>query len=156
MDKPVRTADELGNWLLERVMPHDQERVWTALTERNELLAWSSFEIVGTRSLGSPITVVPRGGGHPANGVITAWSPPYRFSCAWGGRTKTWEVAPEGSGSRLTLIESIDEGEEAPHGDEAWETRRRQLESLLDALVEYLDGSASTAEVRHFLAGRAV
>jgi uncharacterized protein YndB with AHSA1/START domain len=134
MDYPVRTLDEMRAWSVSRSLPHDQEKVWEALTDREAMRRWSSVDLVGPRSMGAHITLAAEAEA-PENGVILAFERPRLYSYSSAGETFVWEVVPrEPRGSRLTLSVTLDGEVPAPVDEAAWQARQRDLESQLDAL----------------------
>ncbi|MHB1297163.1 MAG: SRPBCC family protein [Gemmatimonadaceae bacterium] len=134
MDHPVRTLDEMRAWSVSRSLPHDQEKVWEALADREAMRRWSSVDLVGPRSMGAHITLAVEAEA-PENGVILAFERPRLYSYSSAGETFVWEViAREPRGSRLTLSVTLDGEAAAPVDEAAWQARQRELESHLDAL----------------------
>lgn len=159
MDKPVGTSvlDELRSWTLVRAVTQSQDEVWEAVTDREAMRHWSDDEVVGTRSLGAPITVARRDGREPANGSIIAFSRPRRFSYTAGGRTVSWEIVDEGAdGTSAELSVTLDADAPGPTDEQAWEAERRALERQCDDLERYLaDGTAAAGDAsRPFLSAR--
>ena len=158
MDKPIGTLDETRSWSLARTLPLEQDRIWEALTDREAMRHWSELELVGERSLGAPITIVPRDGSEPRNGSITAFARPRRFAWVAEGRQTAWEVVPTEGGCAVALTETLEGDVPGPRDDAEWEARRRELEREFDALERYLaDGSSVTDDPRRpYLAVRGV
>lgn len=158
MDEPIGTLDELRTWSLARTVSLDQDRIWEALTDREEMQHWSELEIVGERSLAAPITIVSRDGSEPRDGSITAFARPRRFAWVAEGRQTAWEVAPTEGGCTVVLTETLEAGVPGPLDDAEWDRRRRELEREFDDLERYLaEGSTTTdAAGRPYLAARGV
>ena len=108
MDYPVRTLDEMRAWSVSRSLPHDQAKVWEALTDREAMRRWSSVDLVGPRSMGAHITLAVEAEA-PENGVILAFERPrlYSYSSA-GERSSGKSFHDEPRGSRLTLSVTLD------------------------------------------------
>lgn len=159
MDKPVETRDELRTWSLERTLPYDQAKVWEAITDREEMRHWSPVEVVGTRSLGAPITVARLDIGEPNNGHIVAFERPRLFAYTAGGRTLTWEAFPDDGEAGVTLrfLATLDAEVPGPANHGEWDLARKDFADQLDALEEFLAGSAPVSEAtRPYLAARGV
>lgn len=158
MDKPVGTVDELRTWELERSLPHSQDAVWDAVTVREAMRGWSAYELVGTRSLGAPVTVARRDAGEPDEGSIVAFERPHLFAWTAGGRTLSWEmVATEDGGCTLRLVMVLDADATAPSGHAEWDATRQDLAAQLDALEAQLAGGAGVdGATRPYLAAREV
>ncbi len=158
MDEPIGTLDETRTWSLARTLSYEQDRIWEALTDREQARHWSEVEIVGERSLGAPISIAKRDGGEPRNGSITAFARPRRFAWLAGGRNTSWEVAPTEDGCTVVLTETLEGDAPGPRDDAEWEARRRELEREFDDLERYLaDGRSVTDDPsRPYLAARGV
>jgi hypothetical protein len=159
MDNPVGTSvlDELRSWTLVRALTQTQEQVWEAVTGREAMRHWSADEVIGTRSLGAPITVARRDGGEPENGGIVAFNRPRRFSYTAGGRTVSWEIVDEGAdGTSAELTVTLDADAPGPADEAQWDRQRRSLEQQCDDLERYLsDGAAPAGDAtRPFLSAR--
>ena len=126
-----------------RRLPHPPEKVWRAITEPDHLKAWFPTRPVGD------LTVV--GGAvswefdehdlPPMEGEVLACEPPSLIEFTWGGDRIRMEVAPDGDGSVLTLVDRLDELGKAARDGAGWHT-------CLDRLEDALAGRESTAEGR--------
>jgi uncharacterized protein YndB with AHSA1/START domain len=134
-----------GRWRLRftRRLAHSPERVWRALTERDELAAWFPTDIEGERQAGAPLRFAFRGGEAPAvEGVMVACDPPTLLEFTWGdGETLRFELQAEADGTMLTFVNTFDELGKAARDAAGWH-------ACLDVLGYHLDGSEPLWEAR--------
>lgn len=104
-----------GRWTLvfSRDLPHPVERVWSAITDPEQLRLWTPYipsrdlatvggatlSMLGDDSL--PVEELP--------GEVLHVDPPHRLEHWWGNDVLRWELAPTGSGTSLTLRHTFDE-----------------------------------------------
>ena len=103
-----------------RRFDHPVERVWSAITESEDLRAWLPCDIVGERRAGAeirlpfwPAQVEKYEIDEPVlTGRIEVWDPPRLFQWTWGGDVLRFEVEPEGESSTVlrftTWLETAD------------------------------------------------
>ena len=125
----------------ERVLPHPPERVWTALTDTDEMFAWHP----------TPASFEPRVGGrvtwHPDGHVadmpdceVTEWDPPRLLAYTWptletaNADHLRWELRPHDDGCVLTLVHTFDDRLKAARDGAGWHV-------CLDALATELAGA---------------
>jgi uncharacterized protein YndB with AHSA1/START domain len=118
-----------------RRLDHPVEKVWRAITEPEHLAAWfPDTIIVAEWSVGAPLRFETS---HESigdfDGEVLAVDPPHSLEFRWGTDTIRLEVAPDGDGSTLTLIDTIDELGKAARDGAGWHT-------CLDVLEHHLDG----------------
>jgi uncharacterized protein YndB with AHSA1/START domain len=134
-----------GQWRLRftRRLAHPPERVWQALTERDELAAWFPTDIEGERRAGAPLRFAFRGGEAPAvDGVMVACDPPTLLEFTWGdGETLRFELQAEADSTLLTFVSTFDELGKAARDAAGWH-------ACLDVLAHHLDGAEPPWEAR--------
>ena len=107
----------------ERHYPFPVERVWRAVTDPAELKAWFPSPDVTYEA--------PRGRhDHPRRrpatapeamtGRVLAWDPPHVFGFEWGGDQLFLTVTADGEGSRLELLDVLDEKTRAALHGAGW------------------------------------
>jgi uncharacterized protein YndB with AHSA1/START domain len=112
-----------GRWQLRftRRLAHPPERVWRALTERDELAVWFPSAIEGERRVGAPLRFVfAHAGVDPIDGEMLAYDPPSLLEFTWGGDTLRFELAPDDGGTVLTLVDTFDELGKAARDAAGW------------------------------------
>jgi uncharacterized protein YndB with AHSA1/START domain len=128
-----------SRWQLrfERELSHPPARVWRALTEPDELRKWFPDEVlVDEWKVGAKMRFRDAENRiEPFDGEVLALQPPSLLEFRWGTDTIRIEVAPRGSGSVLTLIDTIDELGKAARDGAGWH-------ACLDALDAALDGDS--------------
>ncbi|HEX3266853.1 MAG TPA: SRPBCC domain-containing protein [Gaiellaceae bacterium] len=126
--------------VLEELLPHPVEAVWSALTDRGSISDWlmqaPGFEpVVGTRFRMKTQNLSADGW---VKAEVTELDPPRRMVWAWwvddaAPTTVTFELAPEGGGTRLRLTHV---GEINPIAGalvrDGWPGRLEQLRRTLD------------------------
>jgi uncharacterized protein YndB with AHSA1/START domain len=126
--------DQDGRAMLrfERVLPHPPEKVWRALTERDELASWHpslpKFEPVA----GGTVTYSPEGGWQAPDGEVTEYDPPRVLGYTWGEDHLRWEVQPREDGCALVLVHTFDDRFKAARDAAGWQMCLDNLSRLLD------------------------
>jgi uncharacterized protein YndB with AHSA1/START domain len=107
-----------------RRLAHPPERVWTALTEPEQLRVWAPF--VPDRSLVRPgearLTMLDGAteSGDPAPGSVTRADAPSLLEYRWDEDLLRWELAPDGDGTLLTLRHTIADRDWLPKVAAGW------------------------------------
>jgi len=117
-----------GRWQLrfERNFPHSQEKVWRAITEPAHLKAWFPDEIVGEWRVGAPLRFRSEYGDF--DGEVIAYEAPSLVEFRWGTDRLRFEVTPTADGTRLTLIDTIDQLGKASRDAAGWHECLNRLE----------------------------
>ena len=118
-----------------RRLRHAPEKVFAALSEPEHLRAWFPFDIEGERAPGASLRFVFRDDeAPPFEGEMVAYEPPSVMELRWGGdETLRLEVAPDGDGSVLTLINVFADLGKAARDAAGWH-------ACLDALEAHVEG----------------
>ena len=121
----------------ERMLAHQPERVWRALTERGELVGWhpTPFEIepeVGGTVRYVPVPEAPDAPEMP-DGEVTEYDPPRVLAHTWDEDLLRWELQPHDEGCLLILTHTFDDHFKAARDAAGWHV-------CLDALAATLDG----------------
>ena len=118
----------------ERRLPHPVEAVWRTVTEPGELAHWFPSEVEVDLRLGgamrftfSPDMVYA--------GEVVEFDPPRRFAFTWGTDLLRFDLAPDGDGTRLTMLHVLRE-----EGDEAAAKTAAGWHLCLDGLARRLAG----------------
>jgi uncharacterized protein YndB with AHSA1/START domain len=139
-----------SRWQLrfERELSHPPARVWRALTEPEELRKWFPDEVlVEEWKVGAKMRFRDAENRiEPFDGEVLACQPPSLLEFRWGTDTIRIEVAPRGSGSALTVIDTFDELGKAARDGAGWHACLDALEAALDGDSE-LDMSRRWGEV---------
>lgn len=120
-----------------RRLAHPPEKVWRAITEPAHLEAWFPDRIVVERwAVGAPLRFEPAEGmGEGFEGEVLAFDPPRALELRWGTDVVRLEVEPDGDGTTLTLLDTIDQLGKAARDGAGWHV-------CLDQLEHHLDGAA--------------
>lgn len=117
-----------------RHLAHPRDKVWRAITEPEHLRAWfpDTIEVdewaVGARLRFAPAPGVADG----FEGEVLAIDPPAMLEFSWGTDVIRFELEPDGDGTKLTLLDTIDELGKAARDGAGWHTCLDQLEYHLD------------------------
>jgi uncharacterized protein YndB with AHSA1/START domain len=133
------TCEQLddGRWQLRftRTVDHPPSKVWRAITEPEHLAAWFPTTIEGERAAGAPLRFsFPGGEAEPFDGEMLAFDPPAALELRWGTDIVRIELRPDGDGTELTLLDTLDERGKAARDGAGWHT-------CLDALEASLSGN---------------
>ena len=104
----------------ERVYPHPVERVWRSITVPEEMASWFPSTVeVDLRERGAMHFTFDPNLAEPMDGRVVELDPPKVFAFLWGKDLLRLELAPEGDGTRLTLIQTL-EADEAARNAAGW------------------------------------
>ena len=121
--------------VLERRFRHPPARVWAALTEPDQLVAWAPF--TADRSLAEPggltLTMIDGADRTELAGTVTKADAPVLLEYEWGGDLLRWELAPDGAGTLLTLRHRVGAPEDLARAAAGWHL-------CLDVAAHLLDG----------------
>jgi uncharacterized protein YndB with AHSA1/START domain len=127
-----------GRWRLRftRKLEHPLERVWAAVTEPEQLLAWFPTTIEGERAAGAPLRFAfPSGQAEPFGGEMLAFEPPHVMEMRWGEDIVRIELVAVDDGTELTLLDTLAQAGKAARDAAGWHT-------CLDSLQAHLAGAA--------------
>jgi uncharacterized protein YndB with AHSA1/START domain len=112
----------------ERVYPHSVERVWRSITVPEEMASWfpSTVEL-DLREGGDMRFTFPDREVEPMTGRVVELDPPRLFAFLWGEDLLRLELAPEGDGTRLTLLQTLHAEDEAARNAAGWHVCLDQL-----------------------------
>jgi uncharacterized protein YndB with AHSA1/START domain len=117
-----------------RYFQHPPARVWAALTDPELLRQWAPFE--ASRDLATPGPATLRmTDGHDTEEFaanVTRVEPPSLLEYTWGDDLLQWELAPDGTGTRLTLRHTVDNSEWVPRTAAGWHLCLVVADRLLD------------------------
>jgi uncharacterized protein YndB with AHSA1/START domain len=117
-----------------RDLRHPPAKVWAALTEAAQLRQWAPFD--PDRDLATPGPAVLRMTDgqtteqYPANVRVSV--APKLLEYTWGDDLLRWELAPLGTGTRLTLHHTVDGTEWVPRTAAGWHLCLVVAERLMD------------------------
>ncbi len=124
-----------GDWtlVLVRELRHAPDRVWAALTERGQLRAWAPFEPDRDLAGAGPATLTMIDGDDREDtpAVVRRAEPPALLEYTWGDDLLRWELAPTGTGTRLTLRHRLADRDWLPKVAAGWHLCLDVAERLL-------------------------
>ena len=134
MNGTLESIDQRWRLRFTRRLKHSPETVWRAIVEADQRDTWFPQHIEGDFRVGAPLRFVSEYGDF--SGQILAYEPPSLIEFRWGTDTIRLEIAADGDGSVLTLLDTFDEQGKAARDAAGWHV-------CLDALERQLDGSAA-------------
>lgn len=138
MDGELEPVD--GGWRLvfRRRLPHPPERVWRALTGAEHLAAWFPQRIEGEWLPGATLRFVSGEDDADAfTGEVLAVDTHRLLEFTWGTDRLRFELAPDGTGTLLTLFDTFAEQGRAARDAAGWHV-------CLDALARHLAGETGS------------
>jgi uncharacterized protein YndB with AHSA1/START domain len=138
-DLRVRDNDKY-QLVFTRKLAHPREKVWKAITEGEHMQHWFPDEMRGERAVGAHLEFVPDG--HEDlkfEGEMLAFEPPSLMEFLWGEDTIRIELASDGDGTVLTLVDTFTELGKAARDGAGWHV-------CLDNLVHHLDGTEADVD----------
>ncbi len=130
-DGELEPAGDQWRLRFRRELHHPPAKVWNALTRPEHLAAWFPQRIVGPWEVGARLRFEMEGGSF--EGEVLRVEPGRLLEFMWGTDKITLEVAPHGSGSMLTLLDTFDEVGKAARDGAGWHTCLDFLEHDLAA-----------------------
>jgi uncharacterized protein YndB with AHSA1/START domain len=134
MDATAESTQDGWVLVLVRQLRHPPARVWTALTEPDQLAAWSPF--TAARSLAEPgdvtITMIDGDRSVDLAGTVIRVEPPRLLEYTWGEDRLRWELSPADGGTRLTLRHFVTDRDMLAKAAAGWHLCFAVLERLLD------------------------
>lgn len=138
-DLPMAEIDGAHTLRFIRRVEQSPERVWRAITDTDELKAWTGMELLVEPQVGGRVVA------QPGDGRVFDYDPPrlLRFSAAdpnvaehveaakkhW---TISWELIPDGDGTRIVFVHRFLRGDQLWGLGEGWH-------GFLDQLLAYID-----------------
>jgi uncharacterized protein YndB with AHSA1/START domain len=120
----------------ERRLGHPREKVWAALTERDQLRVWfveildysrSRLDFASGAQLEFVADGVPVG-----RGEVTAYEAPSLLEYTWDGEVLRWELVVDGAGCVLRFTNVVDGPGTAGAVESGWRTGLDRLSAHLD------------------------
>jgi uncharacterized protein YndB with AHSA1/START domain len=121
---PIRTEPAGDGWTLVFVKEfrHPPEKVWAALTDPEQLDAWSPFR--PDRDLASTgkatLMMIDKEESVPMEAEVLTAEPPALLEYTWGTDLLRWELDEIDGGTRLTLRHTVRARDEVPRVAAGW------------------------------------
>jgi uncharacterized protein YndB with AHSA1/START domain len=132
----VECHGDEGRWTLMfvRTLRHSPEKLWAALTDPAQLREWAPY--TADRNLSTPgdatLTMIDGDTSEDLPAQVTRAEPPTLLEYTWGTDVVRWELAPLGSGTRLTLRHTVEDRAWVPKAAAGWHLCLTVAEHLLD------------------------
>jgi uncharacterized protein YndB with AHSA1/START domain len=128
-----RTDRQRWTLVFVRVLPHSPAKVWTALTDPGQLRAWAPF--TADRDLGrvgaATLTMIDGDVSESSAAPVTRAERPSLLEYTWGTDLVRWQLAPIGSGTRLSLEHTVGDRQWVPKVAAGWHLCLDVAERLL-------------------------
>jgi uncharacterized protein YndB with AHSA1/START domain len=122
--------------------------VWRAVTEPEQLAAWFPSTIEGERAAGAPLRFTfPNNLPEPIPGEMLAYEPETLIEFRWGPDVVRIELRPVGEGTKLTLLDTLEERGKAARDGAGWHGCLDALEAALAGDVDSREQMNTWAEV---------
>jgi uncharacterized protein YndB with AHSA1/START domain len=134
----IRRLDGQYEARLERVLEHDQARVWAMLTESAHLADWLAPGTIELR-MGGAARLNFVDSGTVIDSIVTAIDPPRLIEYSWSGpgeplRPVRWETEPVGGGTRLSLTMRMPDDEDVARNCAGWEAHLLMLIAAIEGV----------------------
>lgn len=107
-----------------RRLPHRVERVWRAVTSYEDLAAWFVVPMEFTH-------VGQRFEAMEESGEVLRFEPPRLLAFAWGDEHLSFELEPDGDGTRLTFVHVFDARDHGANYASGWHHHFARLDAHL-------------------------
>jgi len=129
-----QSSDDRWTLVLCRDLRQPPEKVWAALTEPAQLRQWAPYTT--NRDLGSvgdaTLTMIDGDTQYDLPTSVTRAEPPSLLELTWGTDLLRWELTAVGSGTRLTLRQTVADRDWAAKVAAGWHLCLVVAEHLLD------------------------
>jgi uncharacterized protein YndB with AHSA1/START domain len=116
---------------VERAYPHPIDKVWRAVTAPEHLGAWFPSPVEVDLRPGGAMRFAAFEGDPGATGTVEAVDAPRLLRFTWGADRLTFELAPDGDGTRFALVHSFDDRYGAASFAAGWDLCLAGLRSVL-------------------------
>jgi uncharacterized protein YndB with AHSA1/START domain len=130
---------------LERLLDHPRERVWRALTEREQLEMWHPTPFLLEQTPGGTVTFPPSAGAPDmGSGRVLECEEPSLLVHTWGEDELRWTLEQRAEGCLLTLEHSFEDRFKAARDGAGWHVCLVALAAVVDGREAPDRGSAAS------------
>ena len=138
-----------------RDYPHAQQRVWEAVTDPTELVAWFPARVAfpdhGAPAEGADVRYSFGEDGDGGTGTVVTHDPPHRFTVTWAHDELRLVLEPRHDGGcRLTFTALLGERDTAARTAAGWEVCLEALDAALAGHPSSAPGGPSPQWRRHY------
>jgi len=130
----LEETDDRWTLILVRVLAHQPEKVWAALTDPEQLDEWAPY--TSDRDLSTvgdaTLTMIDGEKSEDLAASVRRAEPPVLLEYTWGSDLLRWELEPTETGTRLTLHHTIEDRDWVPKIAAGWHICLVVAEHLLD------------------------
>ena len=119
---------------LERTFRQPAELLWPSVSEPDLMGGWFPSTVRMDPRPGGTVTFSGDPNMPASEGQVLGYEPPQRLSFSWGGDELHLSVAPEGTGSRLVLVNVLEATDTAARNAAGWAVCLTALEASLSGL----------------------
>lgn len=127
----------------ERVYPHSIDRVWTAVTEADDLGKWFPSGVTHQGKVGGAIEFAGDPYSDVSSGTILEFEPKTRFGFTWGPDEVHMTLEDLGGSCRFVLVNVLEAADAAARNASGWTVCLSELDKVLAG--ERSDGPHSDA-----------
>jgi uncharacterized protein YndB with AHSA1/START domain len=138
---PGATMTDLGQYVerdgrpavqFVRTYPHAIDRVWSAVTQSEELVKWFPSSVELEPTAGGTVTFSGDPYADNPTGTVLTYEPPHRVAFTWGADEVHLELEPVGDGAcRVTLTNVLSEADAAARNGAGWAVCLAELDKHL-------------------------
>ncbi len=125
------TVDDRPTVRVERHYPHPVEKVWRAVTSPEHLGAWFPSAVELELRPGGAMRFPAFAGDDGEAGMVERVEAPHLLAFTWGQDRMTFELSPDGDGTRFVLSHAFDDRAGAASFATGWESCLAGLRSVL-------------------------
>ena len=134
----LRRVDGRLEGRLVRLIEHDQQAVWSMLTEPVRLAEWLAPGTIEARA-GGAAKLNFTDSGTVIDSTVTAFDAPRLIEYSWSSpgepsRPVRWETQAVGGGTRLTLTVSVPDNEDIARACAGWEAHLMMLLAAIEGV----------------------
>lgn len=128
-----------------RTYPHPVERVWTAVSDPDELRRWFPSSVRLEPRAGGAISFSDDPYAQSGSGTVLVWEPPSRLAFTWYDDELHLTLEPTADGGcRLTLVDVLSDRSAAARNGSGWFVCLAELAKVLDGVPSGGPHSADT------------
>lgn len=135
----------------QRSYNHPAERLWTAITDPDELPQWFPSKVEMQPRVGGSIEFSGDPNMPTSTGTILEYDPPTKLAYSWGGTELHFELEPASDGGCvLTLINVLEAADEAARNAAGWSVCLAEFDKLIAGVPTSGQHAGNTQSWREF------
>ena len=130
-DMSLTEVDGRHRLVLDRRLAHPVERVWSAVTEADQLSRWFPARVRLELRIGAPVHFAMDQDEFAADGVVREVDPPRLLAFTWGADELRIELVPDGDGCHLRFSHTFGDHAGAASFASGWDACLNGLDEVL-------------------------